>query len=431
MLHRHDFRHALCAPALLIALLLASSYVSLASSPCVKTGIEVLREMHFEPLKGKKVGLLTNPTGVDSRLNSTIDILYTAPEVNLVALFAPEHGVRGDVYAGAKVSDSRDRLTGLKVHSLYGGTRKPTQEMLSSIDVLVYDIQDVGSRSYTFISSLGLVMEACAEAGVEVMVLDRPNPLGGEKVEGCIVEDGCYSFISQFPIPYIYGLTVGELARMLNEEGMLRGTKGNAPEASRCRLTVIPMEGWRRSMTFDETGLPWVPTSPQVPQAVTAIFYPVTGFIGELSGYVNTGIGYTLPFQLFAAEWITDAGLFARRMNALALDGVEFRPIHYRPFSGSMKDKTIQGVQIHITGYKEARLTEIGFYLLQTAADMYPDHPSMGVAERKYRMFDYCMGSPGIRRMFAVRHCFEDIKEYWRKDESSFRQSSAKYYLYE
>ena len=428
MLFGHNHRYFACAAALLLAFF--SSCFPSSAAKRVKTGIEVLREENFAPLKGKRVGLLTNPTGVDSKLKSTIDILFTAPGVKLVALFAPEHGVRGDIYAGGKVSEDKDQLTGLKVHSLYGGTRKPTPEMLKGIDVMVYDIQDIGCRSYTFISSLGLVMEACAAAGVEVMVLDRPNPLGGLKIEGPRVHRGSFSFISQYPIPYIYGLTVGELARMINEEGMLRGTKGANPQPARCKLTVIPMKGWSRDMTFDATGLPWVPTSPHVPQAVTALFYPVTGFIGELSGYVSTGIGYTLPFQLFAATWIEDANLFAVQMNALNLAGVSFRPITYTPFYGGYKDKTVRGVQIHLTDYKSVRLTEIGFYLMQVATEMYPAHPAMGVEGRKYRMFDLCMGSPEIRDAFTSRHRFDDIKESWRKDESSFRQLCVKYYLY-
>ncbi|MGL4331885.1 MAG: exo-beta-N-acetylmuramidase NamZ family protein, partial [Bacteroidales bacterium] len=189
----------------------------------VKTGIEVLRDQNFKILEGKRVGLITNPTGVDSKLKSTIDILKEAPNVNLVALFGPEHGVRGDVHAGDKVDNARDEKTGLPVYSLYGKTRKPSDEMLKDIDVLVYDIQDIGCRSFTYISTLGLAMEAAAKNGKEVIVLDRPNPLGGHKVEGNLVEDGFISFVSQFKIPYVYGLTCGELANMLNGEKMLEG----------------------------------------------------------------------------------------------------------------------------------------------------------------------------------------------------------------
>ena len=211
----------------------------------VRPGIEVLESRGFPGLAGKRVGLVTNPSGVDRQLRSTIDILYAAPEVNLVALYGPEHGVRGDVYAGGAVSDGRDPRTGLPVHSLYGKTRKPSPEMLRDVDIMVYDIQDVGTRSYTFISTLGLVMRACAEEGIEVMVLDRPNPLGGNKVEGCCVEPGFHSFVGEFSIPYVYGLTVGELAVLINEEGLNRGETGDEKPLS-CRLTVIPMEGWTR-----------------------------------------------------------------------------------------------------------------------------------------------------------------------------------------
>ena len=219
---------------------------AMAGVPVVKTGIEVLCDNDFEGLKGRRVGLVTNPSGVDRLLNSTIDILFNAPEVELVALYGPEHGVRGDVYAGGHVTDTKDEVTGLPVYSIYGATRKPTPEMLEGIDVMVYDIQDVGVRSYTFISTLGLVMEACGEKGIEVMVLDRPNPLGGNKIEGCCVEPGFFSFVSQYKIPYVYGLTVGELAVMINEEGMNRGQKGNqAPARSKLTASIrVAKESW-------------------------------------------------------------------------------------------------------------------------------------------------------------------------------------------
>ena len=261
-----------------------------AKSPVVKTGIEVLRDRGFEGLVGRKVGLVTNPSGVDRNLNSTVDVLFNAPGVELVALYGPEHGVRGDVYAGDKINNSIDPTTGLPVYSIYGSTRKPTPEMLEGIEVMVYDIQDVGVRSYTFISSLGLVMEACAEKGIEVMVLDRPNPLGGNKIEGCYVEPGFYSFVSQYKIPYVYGLTVGELAEMINEEKMNRGQKGDQKPAH-CRLTVIPMEGWTRDMVYEDTGLPWVLPSPNIPFKDSPMYYASSGVCGELYGFLNIGIG--------------------------------------------------------------------------------------------------------------------------------------------
>ena len=216
----------------------------------VKTGIEVLRERKFDLLKGKKVGLVTNATGVDSKLKSTIDILFDAPEVNLVALYGPEHGVRGNYSAGEYVDFYTDDFTQLPVYSLYGKTRKPNSEMLKDIDVLVFDIQDIGSRSYTYISTMGLVMEAAAENNKEVIILDRPNPLGGNRIEGNLVEDGYFSFVSQFAIPYVHGLTVGELAMLLNEEGLLS-------KSQKCKLQVVPMENWSRDLYFEQTGLPW------------------------------------------------------------------------------------------------------------------------------------------------------------------------------
>jgi uncharacterized protein YbbC (DUF1343 family) len=234
----------------------------------VKTGLEVLKGQNFAPIKGKRVGLITNPTGVDRNLQSTVDLFFHSKDIKLVALYGPEHGVRGDYTAGATVSNFKDPETGLPVYSIYGKTRKPTPEMLRDIDVLVYDIQDIGSRSYTYISSLGLAMEAAAENNIEFVVLDRPNPLGGQKMEGCLTEPAFTSFVSQFPIPYIHGLTVGELATYLNEEGLLANK-------IKCKLTIIPMKGWKRKMTFEQTGLPWVPSSPHIPHGYSPVFYPI------------------------------------------------------------------------------------------------------------------------------------------------------------
>ncbi|HBG41205.1 MAG TPA: DUF1343 domain-containing protein, partial [Porphyromonadaceae bacterium] len=301
----------------------------------IKTGIEVLKDDQFSILKGKRVGLITNPTGVDNNLKSTIDILHEAPNVQLVALYGPEHGVRGDVHAGDKIETFTDPNTGVPVHSLYGATRKPSKEMLRDIDVLVYDIQDIGCRSYTYISTMYLAMQAAAENDIEFVVLDRPNPLGGLKVEGNLVEEGFFSFVSQLKIPYVYGLTCGELALMINGERMLEQP---------CKLHVVKMKKWRRKMNFGDTGLPWVPASPHIPFAHSAYFYPVSGILGEL-GYMSIGVGYTLPFEMFAAEWI-GAEEFARALNAKRLPGVVFRPIHLKPFYSVGKGSNLQGVQV-------------------------------------------------------------------------------------
>ena len=393
----------------------------------VKPGIEVLAEDGFAPLKGKRVGLVTNPSGVDRNLVSTIDILFNAPEVNLVALFGPEHGVRGDVYAGGKIKDSVDPVTGLPVYSLYGSTRKPTPQMLDSLDVVVYDIQDVGVRSYTFISTLGLVMEACAPLGIEVMVLDRPNPLGGRKIEGCYVEQPFNSFVSQYRIPYVYGLTVGELARLINEEGLNRGQKGDQ-EPVRCKLTVVPMEGWERSMTYEKTGLPWVLPSPNIPFKDSPMYYAASGVCGELYGFMNIGIGYTLPFQVFGATWL-DPQALKDKLETMGPEGVSFRTIWYKPFAGSLKGQLVGGLQFFFTDYEKARITEVQFLVMQAVAELYPDKKAFDVVDG-YGLFDKVCGTDYVRTEFVKRYNFEDIKEYWRKDEESFRELSQKYHIY-
>ena len=405
--------------------ILISAFCALAAmiaTAQVKPGIEVLRDSGFKALQGKRVGLITNPSGVDNKLKSTIDILHEAPGVDLVALYSPEHGVRGDVHAGDHVSDYVDPATGVKVYSIYGKNLRPSHEMLDDVDVLLYDIQDNGCRSYTFISSMGVAMDACAEYGKQFMVLDRPNPVGGNKVEGCLVEDSCVSFVSKFPIPYLYGLTPGELANYLNDEGLL-------PSGRKVDLSVIPMEGWTRDMRFAETGMPWVLPSPHIPNPEAALLYPASGILGELN-YMNIGVGYTLPFKLFCASWV-DAETLSRRLNALDIPGVMFRPIHIKPFYGFGKGENLQGVEFYITDRDKAPITLIQFYVMQELADMYPDHKAMETADpSRYSMFDKVTGSKEIRRRFAKNHKVADILDYWNKDNESFASKSAKYHLY-
>lgn len=404
----------------LVCVLCALCGVLKAQKIKIKTGIEVLKEQNFRCLEGKRVGLITNPTGVDNELKSTIDILHEAPNVKLVALYGPEHGVRGDVHAGDKVDNSADPATGLPVYSLYGATRKPTPEMLKDIDVLVYDIQDIGCRSFTYISTMGVAMEAAAENGKEFIVLDRPNPVGGEKIEGNLAEDGYISFVSQFKIPYLYALTCGELALMLNGEKMLAG---------QCKLQVVKMKGWKRRMDYVQTGLQWIPSSPHIPHPHSAFFYPVSGILGEL-GYMSIGVGYTIPFQMFAAPWI-EAEKFADKLNALALPGVIFRPIHLKPFYSVGKGEHLQGVQVHITDMRKAALSEIQFLVMQEVAALYPERAVFDHADKgRFNMFDKVSGSNEIRERFSQRNRWEDIREYWYKDVDAFRQLSKRYYLY-
>lgn len=406
--------------SLLIGLALLLAGTGVARPIVVKTGIEVLKAQRFELLEGKRVGLITNPTGVDDGLRSTVDILNEAPNVELVALFGPEHGVRGDAHAGDHVGNQTDPVTGLPVYSLYGKTRKPTPEMLRGIDVLVYDIQDIGCRSFTYISTMGEAMAAAAENGIEFVVLDRPNPLGGRKVEGPLVQDGFFSFVSQYRIPYVYGLTCGELAMLLNGEGMI---------GKPCNLHVVAMEGWKRDMVYEDTGLQWIPSSPHIPQAETAFFYSASGIVGDF-GYLSIGVGYTIPFQMFAAEWI-DAEQFADSLNALKLPGVIFRPIHVKPFYSVGQGKQLHGVQVHLTKYPDAPLTDIQFYVMQEIARLYPDRAVLANADTaRFRMMDQVTGSDYVRKTFAARNRFEDIRAYWYKDVAPFRTLSRKYYLY-
>lgn len=408
-------------------LALVSGREAFASEPVVKTGIEVLRERNYEELKGRRVGLVTNPSGVDACLRSTIDILFNAPEVELVALYGPEHGVRGDVYAGGHITDAVDEATGLPVYSLYGPTRKPVPQMLEGIDVMVYDIQDVGVRSYTYISTLGLVMEACGEMGIEVMVLDRPNPLGGNKIEGCVVEPGFFSFVSQYRIPYVYGLTVGEVAMMINEEGMNCGQKGTQ-EPAHCKLTVIPMEGWTRDMVYEDTGLPWVLPSPNIPFKDTPMHYAAAGICGELYGFLNIGVGYTLPFQVFSATWL-DAVRLKERLESYELPGISFRTIWFKPFSGSQKGELVQGVQYFFTDYEQARITETQFFVMQAVAELYPDKKAFQIING-YGLFDKVCGTDYVRNEIQKHYKASDIIGYWRKDEDAFRALSQKYHIY-
>lgn len=412
-----------------VSALVALFALSMTCSAQVLPGVEVLEKRGFDGLRGKNVALLTNPSGVDRNLRSTIDILAGAEEVNLKALFAPEHGVRGDVYAGGSVTDTKDPKTGVPVYSLYGSNKAPTAKMLEGIDVLVYDIQDVGSRSYTFISTLGLVMRSCAENGVKVMVLDRPNPLGGNKVEGPLVQPGFHSFVSQYRIPYIYGLTVGELAILLNEEGLNCGVDGTL-KPLKCDLSVIPMEGWNRNMLYSDTGLPWVLPSPNIPYPASAVNYPSSGICGEFSGYLNIGIGYTLPFEVFAAEWI-DADRLKEKLDSYEIPGTAFRTIHFKPFSGSNQGKLVHGVQFHYTDFEAATCTLTQFYVMQAIHELYPDHDPFGVAPARDSMFDKVCGTDYVRKTFKVRMRVEDILDWWSGDVEDFKKLSCKYKLYQ
>ena len=387
----------------------------------VRLGNEVLADGHFKLLQGKRVGLLTNPSGVNRHLDSTIDVLRAAPGVKLVALFGPEHGIYGDVPAGDKVASRVDARTGLPVHSLYGQTFKPTPEMLNGLDALVYDLQDTGCRSYTFVSTMGVAMEACGEAGIEFIVLDRPNPLGGERLEGPMLDAKFRSLVGYWNVPYVYGLTCGELARMINGKGWIKKP---------CRLTVVPMKGWQRSMVWRDTGLPWVPSSPHVPHGDSPLFQVATGMLGEI-GSVSTGIGYTLPFECVAAPGL-DPHQLAARLNGCQLPGVKFRPITYKPYYFAFSNQVVGGVQIYFTNPAGAPLTAINFYALEAlkkvaGLDLFAEAVKVN---KSFDMFDKVNGTDATRKALQAGTPAAQIVASWKAGEAAFRKERRKYLLY-
>jgi uncharacterized protein YbbC (DUF1343 family) len=423
-----DGRGVLRIFAVILVFLLCSQQAlprqaEIAGKPVVKPGIDVLRSRGFDILKGKRVGLITNPTGVSSTLEQTVDILHRAPGVKLVALFGPEHGVRGDAEGGKLVDSFNDSQTGLPVYSLYGRTRKPTKDMLRGIDVLVYDIQDIGVRSYTYISTLGLAMEAAAENNVTFVVLDRPDPLTGVRVEGTMLDPKFKSFIGAYPIPYVYGMTAGELAEMINMEGWLQN-------GVKCKLVVVPMEGWKRSMWWDETGLPWVPTSPHIPHATTPMFYVMTGLLGEL-GTANQGVGYTMPFELVGASWV-DGEKLADYLNSRKIAGVIFRPLSYRPFYFDTSGSRFLGVQVHVTDSEKLNMTAVQVNVLDALQRLFPERDIFARAKpERIGSFDKAAGSSDLRKALQSRKRVEEILRDIDRERAPFMTERGKYLLYD
>jgi len=392
-----------------------------AASAEVKLGNEVLADAQFKVLQGKRIGLITNPSGVNRHLRSTIDVLRAAPGVKLVALFGPEHGIYGDVPAGDKVDNRVDARTGLPAYSLYGKTHKPTPEMLQGLDALVYDLQDTGCRSYTFITTLGLAMDACGEAGIEFIVLDRPDPLGGERIEGPMLEEKFRSGVSEWNIPYVYGLTCGELARMINGACWIKHP---------CRLTVVPMTGWTRSMVWEATGLPWVPSSPHVPHGESPLYQVATGMLGELQ-CVSTGVGYTLPFECVAAPGL-DPHKLAEALNGYHLRGVEFRPTTYKPFYFTFSNQVVAGVQIYFTQPASAPLAAINLYALEALKKVGGCDPFAEAVKvkRGFGMFDKVNGTDATRKALQAGRPAAEVVASWQAGEEAFRQAREKYLLY-
>lgn len=410
----------------------------LAAGP-VKLGVDVLKDEAFAVLKGKKIGLVVHPASVNSQLTSTIEILQKTDRCKLVALFGPEHGIYGNEYSGITITDQTDLQTGLPTYSLYGNTRKPTSAMLQGLDALVFDLQDIGSRSYTYISTMKLCLEACAEAGIDFVVLDRPNPLGGERIEGPMVEKDFESFISKLHVPYLHGMTMGELAHMVKES--------IAPHYQ--KLHVVKMSGWKRSMVWEDTRLEWVPTSPHIPQASTCAAYAATGILGEL-GQLSNGVGYTQPFELIGAPWIK-ADLLAEALGNFWLSakayyqassnhqpinmkssyppkGIRFRSAHFKPFYDSFKDEHCGGVQIYLDSKKAGTLVEINFRLLEAL-----DAPKLfrQASADQISMFDKACGTDEARQWLIDGRDLHDLFEKWKTSCSKFREIRRKFLLYD
>ncbi len=379
---------------------------SVLPAHAVELGIDVLQKNNFDLLRGKRVGLVTNQTGVNSAGEKTRLILKK--HVNLVALYTPEHGLDGTEKAGVEIRSRKDTLTGLTAYSLYGDTRKPTPQMLAGIDVLVFDMQDIGCRSYTYISTMGKCLQACAEQGKEFVILDRPNPLGGNRVEGMGIEPKWISFVGQFPIPYVHGMTMGELALMANAKGWM-GPKSN--------LQVVKMRGWTRQMTWPMTGLRWVPTSPNIPLAMSPNYYVITGVVGGLAGGLDLGLFSPRAFQILGASWIKPqlTSYLRAKCSGIGVDpistpsgpGVVF---HANPDGG--------GDLCAAALYTLAECNRLSHGLIFTKANA-------GMMNLFYKVY----GSDSIRRDLATKKP-EQIVASWQPFLSRFRAERQPYLLY-
>jgi uncharacterized protein YbbC (DUF1343 family) len=379
----------------------------------VDLGVEVLLRDSVHVLRGKRVGLITNHTGRDSSGTSTIDLLFRSPGVRLTALFSPEHGIRGVAADGVKIASSVDSATGVPIHSLYGETRVPTAAMLRDVDVLAYDIQDVGARVYTYVWTMALAAEAAGKAGKKFVVLDRPNPIRGDRIEGGVLKPEFRSFVGQYPVALRYGLTAGELLRYLVGTGQVAAD-----------VTVIPMRGWRQSMWWDETGIPWVNPSPNMRSPEAALLYPGTVFFEATN--VSEGRGTDRPFHLIGASWLTDAGAIARELNARQLPGVRFDSTSRAIAAGAkFGGLTIPMIEITVTNRDDVRPVELGAHLLRT---IYKRHPR----EFSWREqgIERLSGSRALREAVEREGGIEALFAVWRRESEGFAAAAERYRLY-
>lgn len=379
--------------------------------PKVELGVDRLME-NPEILKGKRVGLITNPTGINAERTSIVDLFDQSDDFELTALYGPEHGVRGDAQAGSTVSSYIDDVTGLPVYSLYGATKKPTAEMLHDVDVLVFDIQDVGTRFYTYIYTMAYAMEAAAENGIPFVVLDRPNPQGGLRVDGPVLDPDYSSFIGLYPIPLKHGMTVGELAQLFNTEYQIQAD-----------LEVVKMKGWKRSMMYEDTGLPFVMPSPNMPTTDTVNVYPATGLFEGTN--LSEGRGTTKPFQLIGAPYIK-AHEYANELNGLDLPGVAFRAASFTPTFSKHAGKLTHGVEVYVTDPVRFESTRTGIAMIQTAHDMYPD-------DFEFLANDFITkltGNTYVKDMILKGAPLEDILTKIEDERDAFLPIRKEYLLY-
>jgi uncharacterized protein YbbC (DUF1343 family) len=393
-----------------------------ASFGQVKTGADLLFTKHFKLIEGKKVGLVTNHSALLSNGKHLADALNEDKRTKLVVLFGPEHGVRGDAPAGAKIENDIDKKTGVKVYSLYGAINKPTDEMLKDVDVLIYDIQDVGVRFYTYISTLGYAMEAAAEHKIPFIVLDRPNPIRGTWVEGFNRDDSLRSFVGLHPIVIAHGMTIGELATMYNDEGWMK-------EGVKAQLTVVKMEGWKRTMWYDQTGLKvWVKPSPNLPTLSSATLYPGTCLFEGVN--ISEGRGTDRPFEYIGAPYI-DAMKWAMALNKCNLPGVTFEPTEFTPrtIEGYVVHPKYEGVHcggvwVRITDRDKLEPVKVGVYMLATAKQLYPD------SLKWRRSINRLAGTPKLAQAIDAGVPPEKIVEMWKDDLAKFKKIRLKHLLY-
>ncbi len=407
----------------LLALTLLASCSLIAQTNRIHLGIDTLEQSGFRAITGKRVGLLTHPAGVNRNGVSSIDVLRRASNVNLVALFGPEHGIYGNEKANVPVDDKIDPRTGLPVYSLYGQYRKPSPKMLRGLDALIIDLQDLGVRSYTYVSCMRYAMEACFENGVEVIVLDRPNPLGGLKVDGPPLDRKWRSYVGAFHVPYVHGLTIGELAQVA------RYTSGTMEVTDKVRqngkLTVIKMRGWRRNMLWPQTGLKWVPTSPYIPDLSAVLGYAMTGLGAQVGGFSH-GIGTPYPFRLLRFKGKSSKEV-QQALMAQRIPGLSFRILRTKTKAGA----SVEGVYVNVSDWAKVRPTEISFYMMQLTAAWTPGNPF--VSAKNPGLFNKHVGSTAWWNEISQRGAQARTKDFvraWAKQAQSFQRDHARFYLY-